>query len=349
MFKKFIYVILFFPIALFSQYSFQGKVNNNQWKGKVYLSIIEDYRKLTGVFQEQIINLAIPDSTGFFIFKGDNLLPENRIFRIHVDACSEKEVNENHFNGHCSNSKEIIFIANNTETLYLPLSEENEMFCNLISNDEKARALLKIDSLKEEMKYEFASYRSEANQKLNSKKWFKKLQDFSSSLNEPLAELYTYTFLSNRSNELYSYYLEDLKTNNFYKQLENKLQKKYPTSPYTKQYSAELASDYFLVNKLPKSKNINWLIFLIPLLLASGVYHFFQHRKIQQLKNKNTSKKELLSPQEKKVLDFILQDKTNKEIANLMFVSLSTVKTHINNLYKKLQVTNREDVKSKYN
>jgi len=28
-----------------------------------------------------------------------------------------------------------------------------------------------------------------------------------------------------------------------------------------------------------------------------------------------------------------------------LFISLSTVKTHINNLYKKLDVTSREDIK----
>ena len=38
-------------------------------------------------------------------------------------------------------------------------------------------------------------------------------------------------------------------------------------------------------------------------------------------------------------------DKTNKEIASELFISLSTVKTHINNLNKKLNVTSRKELK----
>ena len=39
-------------------------------------------------------------------------------------------------------------------------------------------------------------------------------------------------------------------------------------------------------------------------------------------------------------------DKTNKEIGSELFISVSTVKTHINNLYKKLNVTSRDEVKN---
>jgi len=55
-----------------------------------------------------------------------------------------------------------------------------------------------------------------------------------------------------------------------------------------------------------------------------------------------------LTQQEKKILDLILQDKTNKEIASLLFCSVSTIKTHINNLYKKIDVDSREAAKNRY-
>ena len=47
-----------------------------------------------------------------------------------------------------------------------------------------------------------------------------------------------------------------------------------------------------------------------------------------------------------KIVENILLDKSNKEIADALFVSVSTVKTHINNLYKKLEVTDRDTLKS---
>ena len=52
-----------------------------------------------------------------------------------------------------------------------------------------------------------------------------------------------------------------------------------------------------------------------------------------------------LTPQELKVVQLIVQDKSNKDIADALFVSVSTIKTHINNIYKKLNVQSREDVK----
>ena len=61
---------------------------------------------------------------------------------------------------------------------------------------------------------------------------------------------------------------------------------------------------------------------------------------------KDSFSKEKLTNQEQKTLSLILTDKSNKEIASELFISVSTVKSHINNLYKKLNVTSREEVKS---
>ena len=55
-----------------------------------------------------------------------------------------------------------------------------------------------------------------------------------------------------------------------------------------------------------------------------------------------------LSKQEVTVRNLILQGKTNKEIANELFISLSTVKTHITNLYGKLNITSRQELLQKH-
>ncbi len=61
------------------------------------------------------------------------------------------------------------------------------MFCNIKSSNPKTNAFVKIDSLREDMKFAYSEFRSEANRKLNDKKWFKTFQDFGKELNEPLA------------------------------------------------------------------------------------------------------------------------------------------------------------------
>lgn len=54
-----------------------------------------------------------------------------------------------------------------------------------------------------------------------------------------------------------------------------------------------------------------------------------------------------LSRQERNIQGLILQGKSNKEIANELFISLSTVKTHITNIYSKLHVSSREELLQK--
>ncbi|MDC8005700.1 helix-turn-helix transcriptional regulator [Aureisphaera galaxeae] len=331
---------------LWAQYQFSGKVNEEHLDGRIYLSVVEDYRKISGVYPEQILAETQADSTGHFRFSGNNLPDENRIYRIHIDNCDEEEERLNHFTGHCPNSKEIVFVANNATTLLLPFSFENEMFCEVVSKNEQSKALLKIDSLKSDMRFAFGTYRSEANRKLNSKKWFSILQQYGEQLQEPLAELYSYAFLSDRSNELYGYYLEDLKKNTYYDNLLVRLQEKYPESPYTEQYAAELQSDRYLIAQHAKSSLPWWFWLLGGVLSVSllGNYYFF--RKNRKLQQKEVGKSHL-TQQENKVLELILQDKSNKEIASQLFVSVSTVKTHINNVYKKLNVSSRDEVKKK--
>ena len=171
------------------------------------------------------------------------------------------------------------------------------------------------------------------------------MQDYGEFLDEPLAELYIFSFLSNRSNNLYSYYLKDLKKNDYYLNLLNRLKEKYPNSSYTLRYENELQADLFLVNN-DKDKLFSWWVYLIIIVLIFSIFiNFYLFRKNKNLKTDSFSKEKLTS-QEQKTLSLILNDKSNKEIASELFISVSTVKTHINNLYKKLNVTSREEVKN---
>ena len=341
-----IVLFIFISTASYGQYHFSGKINTELKEGKVYLSTIDDYRKISGVYGEQILKMTNPDSLGFFSFSDNNLPSQNRMYRIHVDTCTDEEQTVNHFTGHCANSKEILFIANNTDTLSFPYSFDNEMFCRIVSNNDKSQMFLKIDSLKHEMRFAFGTYRSEANRSLNTKKWFKTLQNYGEKLNEPLAELYIYSFLSDRTNDLHEYYLEDVKTNTYYENLLTRLKEQYPEAPYTKQYEAELKADEFVVNG---DKSIPWWIYFLGVFAALSILgNFYFIGKWRRL-NKASKSIEALSKQEQRVMELILEDKTNKEIADALFVSVSTVNTHINNLYKKMNVASREELKKLHN
>jgi len=347
---RLVYLILFLvsPFICKAQYRFSGNVENDSIYSTAYLSIIEDYRKISGVHEEQIIS-KVKINTHFFEFKGNNLDVKNKIYKIHIDSCNDAELDANHFNGKCDASREIIFIANNRDTVNLPISLENQMFCAIESNNKHSNIFFQIDSLKEQMRYDYGNYRSEANKKLNNRKWFAKLQQFGEQQNEPIAELYIYNFLSDRSGDLYAYYLKDVTTNTYYDELLDRLKSKYPHTSQTEQYEVEITSDRFISS--PSNANVfSWKYVGYLLLFLSVVANILLLFKLRRTKKKR--KEDLtyqLTQQEQKILDLILEDKTNKEIATEIFVSLSTVKTHINNLYKKLSIGSRGQLKSLFN
>ena len=54
-----------------------------------------------------------------------------------------------------------------------------------------------------------------------------------------------------------------------------------------------------------------------------------------------------LTLKEREILGLIKEGKANKEIANQLFIGVSTVKSHINKIYSKLEVRSRKEVVSK--
>ncbi|PCE63348.1 helix-turn-helix transcriptional regulator [Sediminicola luteus] len=78
-------------------------------------------------------------------------------------------------------------------------------------------------------------------------------------------------------------------------------------------------------------------LFLLLGFVVSGAYLFYRKRKPNGTAH-------LLSSQETKVEALILQGCTNKEIAQELFISVNTVKTHIQNIYRKLEVANRKEL-----
>ncbi|MGB3605895.1 helix-turn-helix domain-containing protein [Psychroserpens sp.] len=351
--KIHLYVIVFicFGNSAIAQHRFEGKIDTERWQSDVFLSVIDDYRTLEGIHDEQIISKTTADAEGFFQFNGNQLDPEHKIYKLHVDNCTSFNQASNHFDGHCSDSRDILFIAKHNDTISFPLSFDAQMFCDIDSSNPKTAAFIRIDSLKEDMKFAYSEFRSKANRQLNNKKWFKTLQEFGKNLDEPLAELYIYSFLSDRSNQFHAYYLEDLKHNSYYDELLDRLKEKHPNSPYTTQYETELTSDQFILNSTSQDhSSINWTYILIGLLIVSAVANlWFVFLVKNNKKQQHLEAKEQLTAQEQNVLELILDHYTNKDIAEALFISVSTVKTHINNVYKKLSVTSRDELKSLFN
>ena len=104
------------------------------------------------------------------------------------------------------------------------------------------------------------------------------------------------------------------------------------------------------------------LIFLMVVvsLFLVAIYFQINSRRVsslsnqikEQAKTKNEETEVLvdeLSERQKKVYDLIISGKTNKEIMAELFIEQSTLKSHINQIYKKLNIKSRSELKSNLN
>lgn len=87
------------------------------------------------------------------------------------------------------------------------------------------------------------------------------------------------------------------------------------------------------------------LAIIVVLSLILMIYILFFHKNFEKDESevvKELSVKYKLSSQEKKVLELLVMDYTNQEIADKLFVSINTIRNHIANIYKKTNMKKSE-------
>jgi len=89
-------------------------------------------------------------------------------------------------------------------------------------------------------------------------------------------------------------------------------------------------------------------IMIILFLMSGLVGLIFLIFRVKNKKSHSLFYTDDLSKQEKVIRSLILEGKSNKEIANELFISLSTVKSHISSIYNKLRVSNRQELIQKF-
>ena len=72
------------------------------------------------------------------------------------------------------------------------------------------------------------------------------------------------------------------------------------------------------------------------------IKEFMKNKDLHKsLTNLNLAKLEMLSPREMEVMALISKSMTNEEIADKLFLSSKTVKTHLRNIFAKAEIRNR--------
>ena len=332
----------FIPFLGISQFSFSGQVSDEFIESQAFLIEIDDYKKCDLFLSNQIIQQTAIDSLGNFYFSGNFLKKENKFYQIHIDQCHNSVSDTKHLLNHCDNNSSIIFIANSTDSIHFPLNNLQQAFCSLQHTRQENAAIQKIDSLQNYLLHDLQDVMNNKQRHIIFSNYLKEIQNYSTSFHEPLVELYAYQLYSNRKSFGRKFYLEDLKKSDYYNNLLHQLKTNYPHSAYTKQFELDLQKDS------PKKENTFILYGILTILgISIGINILFF--KKNRAKKKTVQYKDILSTQEQKVFELMHQGLSNKEIAEKLFISLSTVKSHINTIYSKLGITSRKEISAFFN
>lgn len=322
MMKFVLFCLLFFGITVLSaQTAISGHFseNENELPKEIHLSKIA-LEDLPNYAKAKRIATAGIDKNGFFKFKKNLISEKQAIYRLHVKRF--KKVLQDTIQVDklflLSSRDSIHFKKSKTPfTNYTNSNMADSEWQKLRSYEKRLRPFdfKKEDSLSEAYITSLKSYTKDSVEILMVKLIGIKQLDNKDLLEKDIA----------KNPEYYVALLSELKASEIarseYLFLENKL-------AFITTETAE--------KKYATSKTINIILGLSITGLILVIIRFLNRRNIPALPD--------LSKQEKNIQALILEGKTNKEIANELFISLSTVKTHITNIYGKLQVSGRKEL-----
>jgi LuxR family transcriptional regulator, maltose regulon positive regulatory protein len=135
-----------------------------------------------------------------------------------------------------------------------------------------------------------------------------------------------------------------------YYKLTNNIDKAFEKLIDALEYAAPENLVMFFIHNIGEIEDLLTVIFKKPALIEKIPSQFIENIKIAIVKHHkvlNMSNIEILSIREKEIIKYIANHLSNQEIADKLFISLNTVKTHLKNIFLKLEVDSRSKAVSK--
>ncbi len=348
LFRRGILTIIFFVLYIhisYAEYEIKGKVNiSPDWQYQIFLSTINKLDDYYNANPEDIIQVGNIEPDGTFTLSGDNLPINRRFYRLYLIKEENSEFDACLYVGGDDHNFIHLILDNNTKVSIQSDSNYFAPFGNYILKGDEANEKLRDLSVLIFPSFYFYQIKFPSELQFSQQKLNRDLFNFADSCDHILVSL---AAIINTDMDQY-FELESRRYLDFGKRLSKELNNHSYTDDYFRKMNYYNGDSNQV--KIPF-----WIHVIIALLLLSLFAALFKISELQdRLKKASEPKMETqknLSPpftsQEEKILLLILDEKSNKEIANELFIGLSTVKTHINKLYAKLGVKNRSEAKSK--
>jgi DNA-binding CsgD family transcriptional regulator len=284
-----------------------------------YLSLIPEFEDMYSISYEMIIDKAVIDPSGKFYFKTAYFPSTDNLYRIHIAKKGDPPASliiggkdENHF----------FLIANKQTQLMVKDTGRAEFIRGIkISGYYPNQQLRQIDEIAgylDSINYNDSPGKTE----LIRNSIFEKLRNFADTCSNPLLALYALQKVSLKK--------DYLQNRSFYEKFLTKWKGERSS------YFAEFR------NKIPVSNNRTILPITITLIIFTLGFAISFVLLKKYRKNRNVMQD--LSVQERRIFGLISEGKSNKEISEILKISLSTVKSHVNNIYSKLDVNSRKEI-----
>ncbi len=162
--------------------------------------------------------------------------------------------------------------------------------------------------------------------------------DFAAALNSSLTILYPIGSIAA--------FLTAVVLASYYKSIKDKQQQKlarYFMTAFIPQIAYTLLDLLILKSYLYQYSQLSYMVFgiLSFYYVSMHYFHTYENTGNLQVNINGIMKTRDLSAREAEVLELLLKGMTNSEIAQNLFISINTVKSHIKNIYRKMSVSNR--------
>ena len=331
-----------FVMPALGQYTISGFIDTEEAHKTIYISLLR-YDEERTIHSDQVLFSTQTDSSGYFAFSGELLSLQNKLYRIHTNRTEESRGLQIYGDGETRNYHNFIF--SNTDTIFFP-KEASAWFGesqNTNESDQQWRALM---AYRDHLLDQYSETRNDEAILQANLNFANALKSYCrDSVNDPLVELLALAQIESTIENLKPDFNNDA---DFYYDLLARLNVKYDGTSYHQQFQEEVAK--FASARLRQSylrhKRLNYVLGSATLILIAVVW--FVVLQLRRTRRQNvTNQVFTLTAQELKVARSICDGMSNKEIASELFISMSTLKSHIRSLYAKVGVSSRQQLKTK--
>lgn len=314
------------------------------WQPVVFLASLNSPDNLFVASPDFILTRTFIKPDGTYAIQTDDVPEEPMFYRIYLVRGDNSSVEFS--TARFKNYQHLLLDKNSSISLDMVI-KDNALDVSSLSGSDACTALLNFDQEFEQKSSQLLGDVSKAQSNFISHELELFIRDFVNSESNPILGIYALWHIDSKDTDF-------LRNSDFYFKFQQRLKETYPSHPYAKRYD-DLLDDLVgfrdfvceMPGVQPKWKDqlliVQSVLLVLCLIVITWLWIRVKRHSHKELSNSVRDAYDSLTSKQQEILQLLADGKTNKEIAQKLFIELSTVKTHINNIYRQLGVVSRKE------